>query len=170
MASGTKSPEIELVQNASDAHTGSTTAYDKKSDLSSRFLAGLDPAIASGPVSAKEARKVLWKIDLIILPLIGGSVILSAVDKNILSNAAVLGMKDGTHLTGNQYAWVGSLFFFGYLTFEWPMAYLIQRAPVAKFFSATIALWGGLALCTAATQTFSGLAAVRYISKGTPTE
>jgi ACS family allantoate permease-like MFS transporter len=29
--------------------------------------------------------------------------------------AAVLGMKDDVHMTGNQYNWLGSMFYLGYL-------------------------------------------------------
>jgi MFS transporter, ACS family, allantoate permease len=110
-----------------------------------------------------EYRKVLWKIDLWILPLIACSVILSAVDKVIISNAAIYGMRADTHLVGDQFSWVGSILYFGYLFFEGPSALLIQCLPVAKFLGITILGWGVLMLCTAATQNFAGLATVRFI-------
>ncbi|KAM5343654.1 hypothetical protein ACJ41O_012191 [Fusarium nematophilum] len=130
------------------------------------FIANLDPEIKATPISPEEARRVLWKIDLIILPLMAGTTILAAVDKNVIGNTALLGIFEDTHLVGNQFSWVGSLFFFGYLIFEWPMAYLIQRFPVAKLLAITVIGWAVLAMCTAATSSFAGLAAVRFLMGG----
>ncbi|KAI9846609.1 MAG: hypothetical protein M1837_003850 [Sclerophora amabilis] len=138
-------------------------AHRNDVDVAANFLAQLDPSITSERVSTKEARKVLWKIDLIILPLITVTTILAAVDKVIISNAAIYGMTTDTRLVGNQFSWVGSIFYFGYLIFEGPAALLIQRLPVSKFYSATVMGWALLMLCTAATQNFAGLATVRFI-------
>lgn len=44
-----------------------------------------------------------------------------------------------------------------------PAAMLIQRYPVAKFFSFTVLVWAIMMLCTAATQNFAGLATVRFL-------
>ncbi len=46
-----------------------------------------------------------------------------------------------------------------------PLAYFIQRLPVAKFFSLTVLGWAIMMLCTAATQNWAGRATVRFISK-----
>jgi MFS transporter, ACS family, allantoate permease len=132
-------------------------------DVAAQFLATLDPAVMAEPISEQEARKVLWRIDLIMIPLIMVTVVLAAVDKVIISNAALYGMKTDTHLTGNEYNWVGSIFYFGYLAFEYPAALLIQRLPVAKFCAATVLGWAIMMLCTAATHNFAGLATVRFL-------
>ncbi|KAJ5607720.1 hypothetical protein N7537_004339 [Penicillium hordei] len=76
------------------------------------------------------------------------TVVLAAIDKVIISNAAIYGMKKDTHLTGDEYSSVGSIFYFGYLAFEYPAALLIQRLPVAK-------LYAGM--------NFAGLATVRFL-------
>lgn len=41
--------------------------------------------------------------------------VLNFLDKGILSNASVFGLRDDTHLVGQQYSWVGSIFYFGYV-------------------------------------------------------
>src|SRR4051812_38015776 len=78
---------------------------DNGKDIAAQFLARLDPAIAAEPVTETEARRLLWKIDLIMIPLIMVTVVLAAIDKVIISNAAIYGMKTDTHLTGDQYSW-----------------------------------------------------------------
>ncbi|KAI0902508.1 major facilitator superfamily domain-containing protein [Annulohypoxylon nitens] len=132
-------------------------------DVAAQFMLTLDSSILGVPIEVDEARRVLWKIDLIVLPLIAGTVILSAVDKVIISNAAILGMKGDLNLVGDQYSWAGSIFYFGYLAFEWPTAILIQRLPVAKLLSFLTFCWAVMLFCTAATQNFAGLAATRFI-------
>ncbi|KKY24550.1 putative allantoate permease [Phaeomoniella chlamydospora] len=132
-------------------------------DIAAKFLSELDPIILADPITPEEARKVLWKVDLIMIPLITITVVLAAVDKVIISNAAIYGMKEDTHLVGNEYSWVGSIFYFGYLAFEYPAAILIQRLPMAKFYAACIFGWAIILLCTAATQNFAGLATTRFI-------
>lgn len=131
-------------------------------DVAAQFLYELGPAVLAEPITPTEARKLLWKIDWIIIPLIMGTCVLAAVDKVIISNAAIYGMSKDTHLVGNQYSWVGSIFYFGYLVAEYPAAFLIQRLPVAKFLSACLLGWAIILMCTAATQNFAGLATVRF--------
>jgi hypothetical protein len=94
--------------------------------------------------------------------LIMGTCVLAAVDKVIISNAAIYGMTADAHLVGNQYSWVGSIFYFGYLVAEYPAAFLIQRLPVAKFLSVCLLGWAIILMCTAATHDFAGLATVRF--------
>ncbi|KAL2813607.1 major facilitator superfamily domain-containing protein [Aspergillus granulosus] len=157
----TKLPPLEKDPQAGDIIAEQNRIADK--DVAAQFLARLDPSITDAPVTEEEARRVLWKIDLILIPLIMITVVLAAVDKVIISNAAIYGMSADTNLTGNQYSWVGSIFYFGYLLFEYPAALLIQRLPVAKLYVGMVFGWAVLMLCTAATQNFAGLAAVRFI-------
>ncbi len=146
--------------------TGEIYEVEVTGDVAAKFLSSVDQTITAEPVTPAEARKVLWKIDLVVLPLISGTVILSAVDKVIISNAAILGMKHDLKLIGNEYSWAGSIFYFGFLLFEWPTAVLIQRLPVAKLLAGIIFSWAVLLFCTAATQNFAGLATVRFIMGG----
>jgi len=136
-------------------------------DVAAKFYANLDPSIRDIPITDDERRRVRWKVDLMLVPILTVTSIISAVDKNTLSNAAIYGMIEDTRLVGNQYSIVGSLFFVGYALFEWPLAWLIQRLPVAKLLSCVVFLWGVLAMCTAASTSFAGLSTVRFISKFT---
>ncbi|KAJ5088918.1 Major facilitator superfamily domain general substrate transporter [Penicillium angulare] len=163
---GQTTPNDQLVPDQEKLQNGDiieSLDRDTGKDVAAQFLAQLDPAIAAVPISEQEARRVLWKIDLILIPLIMVTVVLAAIDKVIISNAAIYGMKTDTHLTGNQYSWVGSIFYFGYLVFEYPAALLIQRLPVAKLYMGMVAGWAVMLLCTAATQNFAGLATVRFL-------
>lgn len=86
---------------------------------------------------------------------------LQSIDKTTLSYAAVLNLREDTHLVGTEYSWLGSLFYLGYLFWEYPTSLLLQRFPVAKFMSGTVILWGIVLMCHASTHNFAELAAAR---------
>lgn len=60
-----------------------------------------------------EARRVLRKIDWHILPLLMGSYMLQYLDKSSINFASVYGLQKGTHLHGQDYSWLSSIFYFG---------------------------------------------------------
>ena len=67
-------------------------------------------------------RRLLRKIDLNIMPLMCVVYGLNYLDKTTLSYASVMGIRKDIHLTGDDYQWLGSMFYFGapfsFLTFE----------------------------------------------------
>lgn len=71
-------------------------------------------------------------------------------------------MKIDTHLVGQEYSWLGSIFYFGYLAMEFPTLWLLTKVPIGKFVGITLFLWGGVLCCMAACHSFAGLAAVRF--------
>ena len=54
------------------------------------------------------------------------------------------------------------MFYFGYLVWEWPTNYLLQRLPLAKWSAANVILWGLVLCCMAAVDSFSSAMAVRF--------
>ncbi|KAJ4259005.1 hypothetical protein NW762_008093 [Fusarium torreyae] len=132
-------------------------------DVAVKFLANLSPHIAEAPITPEESRKLLWKIDLILLPILGISVLIAAVDKVIISNAAIYGLKKDTKLVGDEFSWIGSVFYFGFLIAEWPGNIGMQKLPLRTFFAATVFGWAVLTFGTGCTHNFAGLASVRFL-------
>lgn len=64
---------------------------------------------------------------------------------------------------GQQYSWVGSIFYFGYLVWEYPTTILIARLPTGKYLAANTVFWGAVVALTAACTSFGGLMAVRFL-------
>jgi ACS family allantoate permease-like MFS transporter len=63
---------------------------------------------------------------------------MQSLDKTTLGTAAVFNIRQQTHLVGNQYSWLGSLFFVGWIVWEYPSNFFLQRFPVAKVLSAIV--------------------------------
>lgn len=106
--------------------------------------------------------RLLKIIDRNMLPLLCLIYGLNFVDKTTLSYASVMGLQTDLNLKGNEYQWLGSIFYFGYLIVEYPSSYLMQRYPLAKYSSFNIILWGVTLTCFAAVNNFAGAAAVRF--------
>ncbi|KAH8882429.1 permease of the major facilitator superfamily [Thozetella sp. PMI_491] len=123
------------------------------------LLAGNNPFSPDSP----EARRVLRKIDSRIIPMLLTVYTFMLVDKNSLSFASIMGIQQAAHLTPLQYSWTGSIVYFGYLAGELPVAYLMQRLPLAKFFSFMVMAWGGILVFHSACHNFGGLMAVRFL-------
>jgi MFS family permease len=109
------------------------------------------------------AKRVIRKIDMRILAIMFVTYNLNFMDKMILSSAAVFGLEEDNHLVGKQYSWAGSIFYFGYLFFEYPTTTLIQRLPVRKYLSGVSLPRGIIVASTAACSSFGGLATCRFL-------
>lgn len=84
-------------------------------------------------VSPAEAKRVLRKTDLRILPIILLTYGLQYLDKQGINFASVFGLLKGNHLKGQDYSWTSSIFYFGYLVAQYPAGYAMQRLPLGKF-------------------------------------
>ncbi|KAI1025996.1 hypothetical protein LB505_004555 [Fusarium chuoi] len=111
----------------------------------------------------EEANKVLAKIDRAIIPLLFIIYMLNFMDKVILSSAAVFGLREDTHLKGQQYSWVGSVFYLGYLLWTYPTTVLVARLPTGKYLTVNTLFWGLVVAFTAACHNFGGLLVTRFL-------
>ncbi len=66
----------------------------------------------------EEAKSVLRKIDLRSCPPYG-YLHAAVLDKSSISFASVYGLQAGTHLVGQQYSWLSSIFYFGESCIKW---------------------------------------------------
>ncbi|KAH6701967.1 putative MFS allantoate transporter [Leptodontidium sp. MPI-SDFR-AT-0119] len=116
-----------------------------------------------GPVDPEKSKRLLRKVDLYIMPLICIVYFLQYIDKISISYASVMGLRNDTHLTKDDFNWVASIFFFGQLAFEFPTIRLIQLFPLAKYVSVNVIIWGAVLACLAACKDFAGLMVCRAL-------
>lgn len=115
------------------------------------------------PADPQEAKRVLRKVDWRVVPLLFLIYLLQYLDKNGLNYASVYGLQKGTHLKDNEYSWLGSIFYFGYLIAQYPAGYLLQRLPLGKVLGATTLTWGIIVITTPACYNFAGIASNRFL-------
>lgn len=66
-------------------------------------------------------------------------------------------------MTLTQFNWVGSIFYLGFLICQAANSILIQKIRVSHYLGGALILWGIVMGCTAASHTFSQLAALRFL-------
>lgn len=108
-------------------------------------------------------KRLVRKIDLLVLPLLAGTYVLQYIDKQAMSYAAVFDLFTETGITQNQYAWFSSMFYIAYLIAEYPWMWAAQKTRMAKIVSGCVTAWGVVLMVTAACKDFAGLGACRFL-------
>lgn len=75
----------------------------------------------------KLNKKVVMKIDLVILPFLTCCVFLQILDKNSLSYAAIYDLRTDLNLHGQQYSWLATIFYMSYLFMQFPVFFLLPK-------------------------------------------
>lgn len=118
----------------------------KMVDVTGDVDEGMEYAIAAEAENVElipeEENRLVWKIDLLFLPLICLLYAIQFMDKVSNGYAAIMGVQTYYGMHGDQYYWCGSAFYLDYLIFEFPMSLALQKFPVAQFVSIVIILWG----------------------------
>ncbi|KAI9733943.1 MAG: hypothetical protein M1834_002598 [Cirrosporium novae-zelandiae] len=110
----------------------------------------------------EEASHIRNKCIRWILPFICVGYHVMYVDKQTLGSSAILGIMEDAHLNSNQYNWLSSIFYFGYLLSEYPQNWALQRFPVGKWLAINLLVWGGFTLLHIPCHNFAGLFVVRF--------
>ncbi|KIX98327.1 uncharacterized protein Z520_05628 [Fonsecaea multimorphosa CBS 102226] len=147
-----------LVSNVS-APSESPTSNDVEKDGGTELkespttIVRIDPALE---------RRVVRKIDLRVTPLVTFLFLLSFLDRSNIGNARIAGMEDDLDLTGDRYDWLLTIFYISYIVFQFQgfMWKIVKPHTWACFI--TLA-WGIVATCQAATQSWGGEMALRFL-------
>jgi ACS family allantoate permease-like MFS transporter len=113
-------------------------------------------------IDAATSRRLLRKIDLCLMPVMCLLYSFQFMDKLSTLSASIMGMREELEMVGDKYSWTGSAFYLGYLAFEFPASYMLQRFPVAKTVGVFIVVWG-MILCLHAVPQYAGFIALRTI-------
>ncbi|GMM51099.1 allantoate permease [Starmerella bacillaris] len=138
-------------------------------EVQSVISGGSDPAIdiahkPHGELTPEMDKKILRKVDLYLLSFVSVLYGIQFADKLIPSSAAILNLNSDLFANSKTgYSWVGSSFYLGYLVFEFPMSYALQKFPLALFTSLMVVSWGIVLACTAACQTMESFLALRVL-------
>lgn len=111
----------------------------------------------------EQEKAVLRKTDLHIMPLLFVLYLVQFADKTSLSYASLMGIREDTHLVGQQFSWVSSVFYAGYIAFEFPATWCLAKLPIAKYLAFNVVCWGIIITCMAAAKNFAGLVALRTL-------
>ncbi|CAG8931401.1 unnamed protein product [Penicillium salamii] len=131
---------------------------DQFADESFKLFSKIQVTDPTPEQAAVIRNKCLWRI----LPFLCIGYHLMYVDKQTLGSSAILGIMTDAHLNSNQYNWLSSIFYFGYLLAEWPQNWALQRFPVGKWLAGNLIVWGGITLLHIPCNSFATLFVVRF--------
>lgn len=135
--------------------------HNKSADVAMKLFENHDFNMIVDP--AEQAR-VVKKVDWFIIPMIAVNYIFFYIDKTTLSYAALYGIREDLNLTGQQYSWLSSIFYFGFMAWAFPTNFLMQKFPLGKYLGFNIILWGVFLMLQAACSSFATLAVLRFLS------
>lgn len=72
------------------------------------------------------------------MPILAVSYMFQYLDKSALSLTAILGLREDLGVSGSQYSWANSVYYFGYLIASYPAAALMVRLPTGKTIAASM--------------------------------
>ncbi|KAI4692535.1 hypothetical protein J4E81_006950 [Alternaria sp. BMP 2799] len=116
-------------------------------------------------VTSAENKRVLKKIDLVILPILLSVYFLQSLDKTTLSYASVFGLIEDANLDPNsqQYSWLGSIVYIAQLVAQPLVAVLLVKLRMGKFMGVMVFTWGCILCGMAGASSFAGLMATRFL-------
>lgn len=113
-------------------------------------------------IDPEADKRLTRKIDAIVFPAMALVYAAQFLDKTSMSYAAVMGLETDLKMKGNQYSWSGTSFYLGYLVFEYPAAWLLQRFPLSKTLAVFLILWGFVLTLTSISN-YRGFITIRTI-------
>lgn len=122
-------------------------------------VAGLVP---DEDISEAERQHVLHKLDWLLLPLASGCVLLQMLDKTLINYANLMNFRADLGLEKQEYSWLGSIFYFGYLAGTPLHAIALQKFTLSPYISLVVIVWGVVLACHAAALNYGAFLAVRF--------
>lgn len=108
-------------------------------------------------------KRLLRKIDRYICPLMCIVYAIQFMDKLSNSYASIMGIREDLEMTGTMYSWTGTGFYLGYLVFEFPVAYLLQRVSLTKSVGVFVVAWGFVLAMGAVPNNYPGFQTIRVL-------
>ncbi|KAI1621236.1 major facilitator superfamily domain-containing protein [Exophiala viscosa] len=121
-----------------------------------------EPATA-GEVTSIDDKKLLRKIDWLLMPLMFSVYYLQYTDKTLLSTASVMGVIEDTHMPANGFSHLAMTFYVSFLVCEPLQSTLIQKFPTAQFLGINVTIWGVVVTMNCVCKGFAPLVVLRVL-------
>jgi hypothetical protein len=106
-----------------------------------------------------QDRKLLWKLDVKLIPWLSFLYLISFLDRTNIGNAKIDGLQKDLHMTNNQYNLSLTIFFISYSVFEPMTNVLLKKLRPSIFLPIIMVLWGICMTCMGLVHNYGGLMA-----------
>ncbi|KAF5022453.1 hypothetical protein F66182_5489 [Fusarium sp. NRRL 66182] len=122
-----------------------------------------DPDAGKSEEERKEIdRKLMWKVDLWLIPWLSLLYLLSFLDRTNIGNARLAGMEPDLGMGPRDYNMALTIFFISYALAEPVTNGLLKRLTPRIFFTGIIIAWGAVMTLMGLCTNYSGLLAARF--------
>ncbi|KAF4470265.1 allantoate permease [Fusarium albosuccineum] len=128
------------------------------------LLANLpDPDAGKSEEERKEIdRKLMWRVDLWLIPWLSLLYLLSFLDRTNIGNARLANMEDELGMVQGDYNMSLTIFFISYALFEPITNGILKRLTPRIFFTGIIIAWGAVMTLMGLCHNYPGLLAARF--------
>ncbi|KAF2430788.1 MFS general substrate transporter [Tothia fuscella] len=109
-----------------------------------------------------DEKKILRKMDLRLIPMLALLYLLSFLDRGNIGNAKIEGLTEDLKISGPQYNWCLTIFFFSYAAFEVPSNLLLKKLRPSIWLPTIMVAWGIVMTLMGIVQGYKGLLAARF--------
>lgn len=161
-----KKPDLEAAQASHLEHSpgppkGGAITDVSHADAALSFLRNTSTDIR--PMTPEDEKRLLRKIDWMIMPLMWMCYCLQYLDKTLINYANVMGLSEDANLSETQFSTLALVFYVSYLGVEFPHGYAMQKLPTAKYLGTMVAIWGAMVSVTAACKSYGSLVTTRVL-------
>ncbi|KAI9363111.1 major facilitator superfamily domain-containing protein [Pilaira anomala] len=136
-----------------------TQVREDYSSSSKEILDHDEVPFKKSPAEEKLVKKINWTL----LPFVGAIVFIQFVDKTTLSTSAMMGIIQDTKLSSTQFSWLGSIFYLGFILFQIPNNFFLQKFRIKRYLGTLLVLWGIVLALTSLCTNFTQLAICRVL-------
>ncbi|KAJ5101437.1 hypothetical protein NUU61_003659 [Penicillium alfredii] len=111
----------------------------------------------------KLTRRILWKLDTRILPMLALLFLCSFLDRTNVGNAKIIGLEKDINITDHQYDIGLTVFYLTYICSEIPSNLVLKKASPKLWLPFLTTVWGIITMCLGFVQNFAGFVAVRAL-------
>ncbi|GMM35165.1 hypothetical protein DASC09_024900 [Saccharomycopsis crataegensis] len=116
-----------------------------------------------GPDRVALEKKLVRRLDYMILPALQIIYILNYLDRTNIGTARLGTLEEDTNLHGTQYNTVIAIFFVGYVLMQVFTNLLLNKVRPSIFLPCVMICWATVSACSGAVQSYGGWIAVRFI-------
>jgi MFS family permease len=153
------SPHAQETRKASlsSAHGGK----NKAEEIARIDALATAPGVSMASFAHLDEKKILRKMDLRLIPMLALLYLLSFLDRGNIGNAKIEGLTEDLGMSGSQYNWCLTVFFFTYAAFEVPSNLLLKKLRPSIWLPTIMVAWGIVMTLMGIVQSYEGLLIAR---------
>ncbi|KAF4869173.1 MFS transporter prlL [Colletotrichum siamense] len=109
-----------------------------------------------------EEKRLVRKIDFVLLPCLWWMYVLAYLDRGNIANANAAGMSDDLQMADNDYSLLVYLFFVGYFLCEVPSNMIMNKCRPSIYLPTIVWVWGCVVIGLSQTKSYNGFLAGRF--------